>query len=696
MKRRLRSLLRAVAVGSAVLIASSALVATSPPTPAQAITGADFNPANIISDANFFDGNAMTQQQIQAFLDSMVGVCGNANCLKTKTTTTTSRPADAMCSSYTGAPNELTSTIIFKVQQACGISARVLLVTLQKEQSLITLTAPSDSRVDRAMGYACPDNPARPGWCDPAYAGLYNQIYRAAWQYKRYGNPPGTTNYFTWYPVGRASNIAYKDNNPGCGFSSVTIANKATAALYYYTPYQPNAAALGNLRGLGDTCSTYGNRNFWVFYSDWFGSPTGPSLLPIGNFESGTATIDSATLRGWVLDPETADPIDVHLYVNGQWGGAFTASKPRADIAAAYPSYGPNHGFEMTFPVGLGTFEACIYAINVGVGYNQLVGCRSVSTPSGPPFGGVNGASALAGTATVSGWVIDPDTPEPTRVHVYVNGNWGGDYLADVARDDVAAAYPGYGNAHGFTATVPVVGGSNEVCAFGINVGGGYNQALGCVTVRTPTGPPFGNLESTVVSGNQATLNGWAADPDQPSTPVAVHVYVNGGWGGAFTANGQRADVGAAYPGYGDQHGFSTPVTLAGGTNQVCAFAINIGAGYNQQLGCRTVTLPSGSPFGNIEWTQVSGTDALLGGWAIDPDTAQAVQLHVYVNGAWGGIYTADALRADVGSAYPGYGANHGFSIAVPVPAGSSNVCVYGINVGVGYNQAIGCRVISR
>ena len=57
-----------------------------------------------------------------------------------------------------------------------------------------------------------------------------------------------------------------------CGAEVVNIRNPATAALYNYTPYQPNAAARANPRGQGDACSSYGNRNFWVFFTEWFGS----------------------------------------------------------------------------------------------------------------------------------------------------------------------------------------------------------------------------------------------------------------------------------------------------------------------------------------------------------------------------------------------------------------------------------------
>ncbi len=251
---------------AAALVVSSFIVSSSPPDAAQAFSGSDFQPGNIISDDAFYDSNAMSEEEIQAFLDDKIGTCSNSNCLNVKRTDTFSRAADRnICTAYSGAPSERTSTIIFKVQRACGISAKVLLVTLQKEQSLVTATAPSDSRLSRAMGYGCPDSAN--GGCDANYYGLYNQLYMAAWQFKRYSTPT---------PWGRHQPgtlaIGYHPNS-ACGSLTVTIVNNATAALYNYTPYTPNAAALSNLRGVGDSCSSYGNRNFWTFYNDWFGDP---------------------------------------------------------------------------------------------------------------------------------------------------------------------------------------------------------------------------------------------------------------------------------------------------------------------------------------------------------------------------------------------------------------------------------------
>ena len=56
--------------------------------------------------------------------------------------------------------------------------------------------------------------------------------------------------------------------------------------------------------------------------------------------------------------------------------------------------------------------------------------------------------------------------------------------------------------------------------------------------------------------------------------------------------NGTRTDVGAVYPAFGPAHGYSTTLTAARGAHTVCAYAINVGAGTNRLLGCRSVTVP--------------------------------------------------------------------------------------------------------
>ena len=232
---------------------------------ATALNGADFNPGLIVSDDVFFNNGSMSVAEIQDFLNAKgPGSCNN--CLRQYRASTYARAADPQrCVNALQAKSNVSAAqIIYDVAQACEINPQVLLVMLQKETSLVTLSAPEDWRYQRAMGYACPDSAP----CDTAYYGLFIQLYSAASQLNYYGTPGSS---FTWYPVGAVTAVRYHPNS-ACGASAVLIQNRATAALYYYTPYQPNSAALANLHGTGDSCSSYGNRNFWVFFNEWFGS----------------------------------------------------------------------------------------------------------------------------------------------------------------------------------------------------------------------------------------------------------------------------------------------------------------------------------------------------------------------------------------------------------------------------------------
>ncbi len=228
-----------------------------------------FRPGNIISNEVFFDSSTMGEGQIDAFLRGKVSRCQSGyTCLKDFTQDTYSRAADSYCSAYAGGSGESAARIISKVSAACGINPQVLIVMLEKEQGLVTHTWPSDWRYTIAMGQGCPDTAA----CDTRYYGFYNQMYGAARQLKIYS----ANKYFTYYAPGKTWNIRFNPN-ASCGSSPVYIENQATANLYYYTPYQPNAAAIRAGYGEGDSCSAYGNRNFYNYFSDWFGSLQKPA-----------------------------------------------------------------------------------------------------------------------------------------------------------------------------------------------------------------------------------------------------------------------------------------------------------------------------------------------------------------------------------------------------------------------------------
>ncbi|XOQ64197.1 MAG: hypothetical protein ACFWT0_06150 [Bifidobacterium crudilactis] len=231
----------------------------------------NFDAGYIISDSRFYDSNAMTASQIQTFLNQQVPTChpewdsspSSIVCLKDYKTTSISKSKDSYCAGYAGGQSQSAAQIIDGVARSCGVSQQVLLVLLQKENGLVTHSWPSPWRYKTAMGYGCPDTAA----CDSQYYGFFNQVYNAARQYKLYQAKPASYQ----YRIG--SNNIYWNPNASCGYSTVTIRNQATAGLYNYTPYRPNQAALNAGYGSGNTCSSYGNRNFYLYYSDWFGDP---------------------------------------------------------------------------------------------------------------------------------------------------------------------------------------------------------------------------------------------------------------------------------------------------------------------------------------------------------------------------------------------------------------------------------------
>ena len=246
--------------------------------PAAALNGSMFDPGLIISDSVFYDFGTMSVADIQRFLDGRVSACRAAadrpGCLKDyRLSTPGATGSPGRCESVPAKSNITAAELIYDIGRACGINPRVILVKLQKEQGLITSTDPSPRAYDFALGMDCPDSPSG---CSAASAGFFWQLYKGVGQLNWYSNPAGS---FTWLKPGSVISRPYYPNRPSCGSQSFTLQNKATAALYYYTPYVPNQAALDNLYSTGDSCSSYGNRNFWRFYSDWFGSPIGGGFL---------------------------------------------------------------------------------------------------------------------------------------------------------------------------------------------------------------------------------------------------------------------------------------------------------------------------------------------------------------------------------------------------------------------------------
>jgi hypothetical protein len=313
---------------------------------------------------------------------------------------------------------------------------------------------------------------------------------------------------------------------------------------------------------------------------------------PFGSLDRASAALGSIDVSGWVIDPDTTAPTQVRVYVDGSLRGTFTADVDRPDVGSAYPAYGSQHGFAGSVAASPGIRQVCVYADNIGPGADPLIACRNVEVRSGNPFGSVDGVRSGPGSIQVTGWVLDPDSANSVLVHVYVDGTWRTEALADIPRPDVGAAFPGYGSARGFEVTVPTTAGWREVCVYAINIGPGTtNPLISCRNVFVG-GAPFGSLDGAKASTGSVRLTGWVIDPDIAG-PADVHVYVDGQWRAQATADADRPDVGAAFPLYGDDHGFDVTVPLSGGSHRVCVYAINkAGNETNPLLACRDVVVP--------------------------------------------------------------------------------------------------------
>ena len=227
-----------------------------------AATVAGFNAGNIMSDYVMGDYNSMSEASIQAFLKSK-NHCNNREIYKASwypTVHYSIRDGHFVCMADDSFNGETASHIIWQAAQDYRINPKVIIALLEKEQGLITDTWPNHVQYRTATGFGCPDTAA----CDSQYYGLKNQIRNAANLFRTVLDG-GWSN----YPVGW--NYVRYNPDSTCGGSNVYIANRATSALYRYTPYQPNAGALANHPGTAP-CGAYGNRNFYSFFTDWFGS----------------------------------------------------------------------------------------------------------------------------------------------------------------------------------------------------------------------------------------------------------------------------------------------------------------------------------------------------------------------------------------------------------------------------------------
>ena len=265
-----RFLARAAALAAALLVTVPLAGPASAAPPRPGLGG--FDAGNLISDSVMFDGARMSASQIDQKLAQLGAKCDSsrtsAPCLKDLKVDTPARAATKYCKAVPARTQVSAGQMIADAGSACNVNPQVIIVMLQKEQSLVATTEPNPTRYAKARGFACPDFQQ----CSPAFAGIVNQVYSAASRLQEYGDLSRGFD----YRAGRTYDIGYSPF-PFCPQARVTIKNRATAALYNYTPYTPNQKVLdnGTADGLHDACSMDANNTFFRLFSQWFGTPNG-------------------------------------------------------------------------------------------------------------------------------------------------------------------------------------------------------------------------------------------------------------------------------------------------------------------------------------------------------------------------------------------------------------------------------------
>ena len=284
--------------------------------------------------------------------------------------------------------------------------------------------------------------------------------------------------------------------------------------------------------------------------------PTGTA--PFGNLDAVTAEGPGIRVSGWVADPDTRAPIVVKVGSEGRVYDV-VANLARADVGAAFPAVGPDHGFNFWFPdLPAGLHGICVWAENVGAGTeDRLLGCKNLTVKGGAdPIGAVDAVDAPApNRARVSGWALDVDTLDPVEVSVSVDGTFVTRQLATGFRPDVGAAF-GVGSYKGYSIEFPADPGNRLVCVVAINQRWGQDRLIGCGRTDVLPPPadhrPSGAVTQVTPGATTVALAGTATDPDG-SSGLQARVSVEGGpsrtvsvVGGAFATSFNGLSAGPA------------------------------------------------------------------------------------------------------------------------------------------------------
>jgi hypothetical protein len=316
---------------------------------------------------------------------------------------------------------------------------------------------------------------------------------------------------------------------------------------------------------------------------------------PFGALNDNRSVLGDLLVTGWGIDADTTGPIQVSATLDGIQVATESASQNRGDVARTFPAYGPDHGFEFLIPASDVPHQVCVTLHNAAgtPGVDVTLPCQTVSFQHNPVGALESVAQHLAGVS-VTGYALDPDTATQPAPELTVDGAAISPTFTTVSRPDLAARYPGLGDALGFSTVLTLAEGTHTVCLTAPNALGtpGSDLSAGCRTVTVKHTPVGAVTQAQAVTGG-VQLSGWALDPDT-SAPVDLTVSSDGTPVTTLTASSAVPGLAATWPDQGGDHGFSALLSLPSGTHTVCVTIANAPTtpGADLTLPCRTLTVP--------------------------------------------------------------------------------------------------------
>ncbi len=271
---------------------------------------ATFDKDRLIDDSIFDNKNAMSANQIDDFLNSRT-----FSCISTESGFEAKEPVGYTPENgfqYGGYVSA--GKVIYAAAQAYDLNPRVLIATLQKEQSLVSASSSyclngSEHKYAAAVGYGCPDSNTSHSYTGISLyrrngvvhsstgttcvntkekAGFSQQLIRAAWllkfaQQRSLGHTDWAIVRGSWdnsddldscysgpmtrgnHQVCPSGSTVFYDGYRTIDGVKTYMGTGATAALYWYTPH------------------FHGNENFVDLYEGWFGPTTGTPLFRVGD-----------------------------------------------------------------------------------------------------------------------------------------------------------------------------------------------------------------------------------------------------------------------------------------------------------------------------------------------------------------------------------------------------------------------------